>query len=168
MDRKELEQKLARYRSDRARLDYLRRYIPLMEKRLSLLKEEALQSIGKALPPDAVRVRTGTGDPTATLAIRSAEDALTEDMRLCRDQLVRLRREAAALEAHLALMDCLLASLTEESRFLITARYLDRVSYPELARRYQERFGIDYVPLTLRRRCLQAVDTLCGTCAAAG
>ena len=89
-------------------------------------------------------------------------------MRLCRDQLVRLRREAAALEAHLALMDCLLASLTEESRFLITARYLDRVSYPELARRYQERFGIDYVPLTLRRRCLQAVDTLCGTCAAAG
>ena len=51
MDRKTLEQKLLCYRSDRARAEYLRRYIPLMEKRLSELKEEALQGIGKALPP---------------------------------------------------------------------------------------------------------------------
>ena len=122
MDRKTLEQKLLCYRSDRARAEYLRRYIPLMEKRLSELKEEALQGIGRALPPDAVRVSCGPGDPTGRLAVRAAEDALTEEMRLCRDQLNGLRREAAALDAHLSLMECLLASLTEESRFLLTDR----------------------------------------------
>ena len=89
-------------------------------------------------------------------------------MRLCRDQLNGLRREAAALDAHLSLIECLLASLTEESRFLLTARYLDRVSWPELARRYQERYRVDYVPLTLRRRCAHALDALCGTCERTG
>ncbi len=168
MDRKTLERKLLCYRSDRARAEYLRRYIPLMEKRLSELKEEALQGIGRALPPDAVRVSCGPGDPTGRLAVRAAEDALTEEMRLCRDQLNGLRREAAALDAHLSLMECLLASLTEESRFLLTARYLDRVSWPELARRYQERYRVDYVPLTLRRRCAHAMDALCGTCERTG
>ena len=168
MDRKTLEQKLWRYKSDQARAEYLRRYIPLMEKRLSLLKEEALQGIGKSLPPDAVRVSAGPGNPTALLAVRAAENALTEEMRLCRDRLCRLRQESESLEAHNALMDFLLSTLTEESRWLLSCRYIDHVSWTVLTERYRERYGIDYSQLTLRRRCVQALDALCGTCEMAG
>ena len=164
MDRKTLEQKLWRYKSDQARAEYLRRYIPLMEKRLSLLKEEALQGVGKSLPPDAVRVSAGPGDPTARLGIRAAENALTEEMRVCRDRLCWLRQESVSLEAHNALMDFLLSTLTEESRWLISGRYIDHVRWQDLAVRYRERYGIDYSQLTLRRRCAQALDALCGTC----
>ena len=141
MDRKTLEQKLWRYRSDQARAEYLRRYIPLMEKRLAELKEEALQGIGKALPPDAVRMASGLGDPTALLGMRAAENALT---------------------------DCLLSSLTDESRYLLTERYIKHLSWPELARRYAKHYHVDYTPLTLRRRSAQALDALCGTCEMAG
>ena len=163
MDRKTLEQKLSRYKSDQARAEYLRRYIPLMEKRLSLLKEEALQGIGKAQPPDAIRVPVGPGDPTGRLAALAAEDALTEEMRLCRDNLRRLRQESQALEAHNALMDFLLSTLTEEGRWLVSGRCIDRLSWPVMASRYKERYGTDYSQLTLRRRCVHALDALCGT-----
>lgn len=168
MDRKTLEQKLWSYKSDQARAEYLQRYIPLMEKRLSLLKEEALQNIGKAPALDAVRASAGPGDPTALMAARAAEDALTVEMRDCRDRLCRLRQESAALEAHNELMDCLLSTLTEESCWLVTCRYIDHTSWPVLAARYKERYRIDYSQLTLRRRCTQALDALCGTCEKAG
>lgn len=168
MDRKTLEQKLWRYRSDKARAEYLRRYIPLMEKRLAELKEEAFQSIGKALPPDAVRTASGPGDPTALLGMRAAEDALTEEMRLFRNRLWMLRRESASLDAQLALTDCLLSSLTDESRYLLTERYIKHLSWPELARRYAKHYHVNYTLLTLRRRSAQALDALCGTCEMAG
>ena len=166
MDRKTLEQKLLCYRSDRARAEYLRRYIPLMEKRLSELKEEALQGIGRALPPDAVRVSCGSGDPTGRLAVRAAEDALTEEMRLCRDRLARMKDDYAALAAQLSMTDWLLATLPEESRFLVTARLADRLRWEDLPPRYHARFGIYYSVMTLRRRCAEAVDALCQTSAA--
>ena len=168
MDRKTLEQKLWRYRSDKGRAEYLRRYIPLMQKRLAELKEEALQGIGKALPPNAVRVYSEPGDPTALLGMRAAENTLTEEMRLCRSHLRRLEQESALLDAQLAITECLLSSLTDESRYLLTERYINHLSWPRLARRYAERYKIDYTPLTLRRRSAQALDTLCGTCEMAG
>ena len=163
MDRTELELKLRRYRADQARAEYLHQYIPLMEKRLALMKEEALQAIGCGRPLDTVRVRTNPGDPTGLMGVRAAEDALNEEMRLCRDQLRRLRQESAALDAHLALMDCLLASPSPESRFLLTGRYIDRLTWPAIAARYQQQVRIDYTPLTLRRRTAAAVKGMCGT-----
>ena len=168
MDRKTLEQRLTRYRADQARAEYLRRYIPLMEKRLAVMKEDALRGLGAARPLNGIRAVAGPGDPTGQLAVRAAENALTEEMRLCRDRLHQLKRECAALEAQLGLTDFLLSSLTEESRFLLTERLIHRVRWQELPQRYQERYGIDYSVVTLRRRVGQALDTLCGTCERAG
>ena len=167
MDRTGLEQMLWRYNSDKARAEYLRRYIPLMEKKLARLREEALQSIGCAPPPDTV---TGgrTGDPTAVFALRAVEEALSDEMRVCRNQLRRLRIECAGLEAQNELTECLLSSLTEESRFLLTERYIEHRRWQDLPGRYQERFGVYYSLITLRRRAAQALDTLCRTGAAAG
>ena len=67
------------------------------------------------------------------------------------------------MEKRLALMDCLLASLSPESRFLLTGRYIDRLTWPAIAARYQQQFRIDYTPLTLRRRTAAAVKGVCGT-----
>ena len=161
MNRQELEQRLWRLRSDQARASYLNQYIPLLEKRLALMKEDALQAIGSGRPFDSIGQKSGTGDPTAHLALLSADNALTAEMRACRDHLRRLRREQAALAAEMMLTECLLNSLTEEERFLLTQRYGERVSWPRLAERFSAQFGIYYSGQTLRRRTQNALDSLC-------
>ena len=163
MDRQILQEKLWRYRSDQARAEYLRRYIPLMEKRLEEMKEDALRDIGAAQPPDAVRGASGPGNPTAVLGIRAAEYALSDEIRDFRDRLNGLRRECAALETQNALTECLLSSLPDEGRFLLTCRYVEHVGWEALARRYEERYHVDYSPLTLRRRIRRTLDEMCGT-----
>ncbi len=163
MDRQTLEQKLRRYRSDQARAEYLRRYIPLMEKRLEEMKEEALQGIGRTLPPDAVRGGAGAGNPTALLGVKAAEYALTDEMRCCRDRINSLKRECAALEAQNALTECLLSTLTEEGRFLLTRRCMDHASWSALARDYEEKYHIYFTPQTLRRRTVRTLEEMCGT-----
>ena len=161
MNRTEMEQALWRTRSDQARAEYLSKYIPLMEKRLAQMKEEALQGLGRGvcweMPP-----RGGSpGDPTAQMALKAADYTMTEEMRMCRDRLRVLKKEAAALEAKLSMTQWLLETLTEESRFLLTERLIRHTRWQELPERYQERFGEYYAVLTLRRRVAQALDTLC-------
>ena len=83
MNRSEWISRLERYRSDQARMEYLRKFIPLMEKKLAILRREAFAAIG-ARPDMSVLCGTDTSDPTARMGILAAEDALTADMRLCR------------------------------------------------------------------------------------
>ena len=135
-----------------------------MEKKLETLKEDALREIGRAPAPGTVR--RPCGDPTALLGLKAAENALNEEMRLCRDRLAHMKDDYAALAAQLSLTDWLLATLPEESRFLVTARLADRVRWEDLPPRYHARFGIYYSVMTLRRRCAEAVDALCQTSAA--
>ena len=163
MDKQSLEQRLRRYRSDQVRAEYLRRYIPLMEKRLEEMKEEALRAIGHSLPPGAVRGMPGPGDPTAMLGAKAAEYALTDDMRDFRDRLNSLKRECAMLEAQNALTECLLASLTEEGRFLLSCRYVERMNWSALTKPYEETYRVDYSEQTLRRKIRRTLEELCGT-----
>ena len=162
MDKETLEQRLWSLRSDQARAEYLRRYIPLMQKRLEEMKEEALQALGRGRPLDQMP-GAGPGDPTALLGMKAAEYALTEDMRAYRDRLGQLRRECALLEARNALTECLLASLPEEGRFLLTRRYVEHMRWPVLAREYEKQFHVDYTEQTLRRRAQRTISGLCGT-----
>ena len=167
MNRSEWISRLERYRSDRARMEYLRKFIPLMEKKLAILRREAFAAIG-ARPDMSVLCGTDTSDPTARMGILAAEDALTADMRLCRDQLKRLRQEHSVLSARLSMADCLLSLLSEEDRFLLTARYIEHTRWTRIPGKYQERFGEYFSETTLRRRMNQAVDGLCHVTREAG
>ncbi len=162
MERQMMEQRLWRNRSDRARLEYLQRCIPLMRERLERLKADELQAIGRAPAMDAVR-RGGVGDPTAALALKAAEYTLTDEMRLCAAQLRRMAREAAELEAQLAITDFLLATLPDESRFLLTQRCIEHTRWQDLTERYQARYGVYLSGMSLRRHMNQALDALCQT-----
>ena len=151
--------RLERYRSDRARMEYLRKFIPLMEKKLAILRREAFASLG-ARPDMAAAPGSGHADPTAMMGVRAAEDALDADMRACSQQLKRLRQEHSVLSARLSMTDCLLSLLGEEERFLVTERYIGHTRWTRLPDRYRERFGEYYSETTLRRRLRQAVEDL--------
>ena len=160
MNRNEWVSRLWRYRSDQARKEYLRGYIPLMEQKLEYLREDAYASIGARRWMPGGRP-SGPGDPTALLAARAAEDALSPEMRACRDQLRKLRREYTELNVWLSMTECMLASLDEESRFLLTARYIDHTRWMTLPDAYHQQFHEYYSENTLRRRLYRALDTLC-------
>ena len=161
MDTTTLEQSLKRLRTDRARAEYLRRLIPLQEKRLEMLKEDERHAKGHALPPDIPRQAGAVGNPTAATAIRLLEDSATAEIRVCARQLRELKREALALETHLGLMDCLLGGLTEEDRFLVTERLIGHGRWPAVAERYEIQFGLYCGLSTLRRRLRLTLQSLC-------
>jgi len=152
MDQTMLKDTLENYLAIKRRCDFLDTFIPQMARKLEAMKEDARLSLGAAPALSGMPGAGQPGDPTARVAAGCADADLNAPMRDCRRRLEGLIREKAELTARLALADCMLAGLSDEERFLITLRVMEKYTWKEIPDRYRERYGVWLAPASLRKR----------------
>ena len=146
--------------SERGRLRYLEKFIPLLLQRRREIRQEIYGGVRTTQSWAFLPGRPGPADPTAAAAARAADIASNEEYRRNEQRIRELTAERDRLRRRQELFACCMTALPEEQQFLVETKVMEDRPWGELEKLYENRYGVRLHRDTLRRRLREAVRVL--------
>lgn len=159
MKQNQIEEILRSYRTQKARLAYLRSQIDMLERFLAGCERRMVDDcISMSQAITGMPHGSSVGDPTGRLAIDIASGKVSEFVKQIREEIEETAKEAARLTEDLRVADILLSAMTEREREVVEMKIMADMSWGEVLEEMNKKHGNSYSKRSLQRLYSRAME----------
>ncbi len=147
-----LDEIMMRYRSNKARVAYLRSQREMLDRFLSICKSQMINdSVSLSQAITGMPHGSGVGDPVGRLAMDIVSGKVTPFVKQIQEDIMQNERDLQAVEPDVKVVDLVLGAFTERERQVVEMKIFDDLTWPETLSRMNEVHNNTYSKRSLQR-----------------